>query len=259
MRISVHRTAGLTRTVATAARTTARTTVPRGTAAALAMVTVTGVVGAVSPAITARASGNPLAGLTADQIASKAIANLKAASSVYLTGSGKYAGQAFTFNMSLTPKGCDGTVALPPTKGTFVLLVVGKSVWIRPSNQFWESEGVPSAELSQVSGKYVAVTGSAAKQISGIDVLCTPKDFADNFGGAVTGLVTAGTSVIGGQPAVEVKDRADSAFMDVSISAKPEVLRIDAPGTANFSFSHYGARVTLNPPPPGEVIAVPGA
>jgi hypothetical protein len=245
MRTSVHRTTGLTRAaVATAA-----------TATALAAVTAVGVAGAVSPVTTAQASGNPLAGLTADQIASKAIANLKAASSVHLTGSGKYSGQAFTFNMSLTPMGCDGTVALPPAKGTFVLLVVGKRVWIRPSNQFWESDGVPSSELSKVSGKYIAVTGAAAKQISGIDVLCTPKDFADNFGGAVTGLVTGGTSVIGGQPAVEVKDRADSAFMDVSISARPEVLRLDAPGTANFSFSHYGARVTLNPPPPGDVIA----
>lgn len=211
----------------------------------------------IGVAVPAHASGNPLARLTADQIASKAITNLKTTASVRLTGSGKYQGQSFTMSMTLTPKGCDGTMGLPH-QGTFVLLVIGKNAWMQPSDQFWQSAGVTGSELPLVSGKYIAVTGSEGKQlIGGLDAFCTPKDFAHDFAGPVTGLIKGSTTSIGGQPALKLKDTGDSAFLDISVSAKPEVLRVDDPGTANFSFSHYGAKVTLSPPPADEVIKLP--
>lgn len=213
---------------------------------------------AAVPVATAHASGNPLAGLSADQIAVKAIANLKTASSVHLTGTAKEGGQSYTISLSATPNGCDGTMTIPHT-GSFGLLAIGKSVWIQPSNQFWKSEGVPGSELSRVSGKYIAVTGSFAKELADLKTLCIPKDFASEFGGPVTGLVEGGTRSISGQPAVELKDASDSGYMYVSVAAKPEVLRIDLPGTASFSFSHYGAHVTLTPPPSGDVIKLSGA
>ena len=43
----------------------------------------------------------------------------------------------------------------------------------------------------------------------------------------------------------------------VSISSKPEILRISDDGT--ISFSAYGARVTLTPPPASNVINLPGS
>src|SRR5271166_3953556 len=43
----------------------------------------------------------------------------------------------------------------------------------------------------------------------------------------------------------------------VSISSKPEILRISDNGTINFSA--YGARVTLTPPPASDVIKLSGA
>jgi hypothetical protein len=235
-----------------------RTSILRATGLACAAVATFAAVGTVTPVAMAHASGNPLAGLTADQIASKAIANLKAASSVRLTGSGKSSGQAFTVSISLTPKGCDGTIGIPK-KGTFVLLAIGEKAWIQPSNQFWESEGIPSSELSLVSGKYIPFSGATAKALSGLDAFCTPKDFADDFAGPVIGLIKGATTTVGGQSAVEIKDAADSAFMDISLAAKPELLRLDAPGKANFLFSHYDAPVTLTAPSPSDVISMPGS
>jgi hypothetical protein len=226
----------------------------RVSAAIAAAATVIAV--AVVPVATAHASGNPLAGLSADQIAVKAIANLKTTSSVHLTGTAKEGGQSYTISLSATPNGCDGTMDIPHT-GSFGLLAIGKKVWIQPSNQFWKSEGVSGSELPTVSGKYIAVTGSFAKDLADFKTLCIPKDFASEFGGPVTGLVEGGTRSISGQPAVELKDASDSGYMYVSVAAKPEVLRIDLPGTASFSFSHYGAHVTLTPPPPGDVIQLP--
>jgi hypothetical protein len=189
-----------------------RTSVLRAAGLACAAFAVMGAVGSVA---TAYASGNPLAKLTADQIASKAITNLKSTSSVRLTGSGKYSGQSFTLSMSLTPNGCDGTIA-QPHKGTFVLLVIGKDAWIQPNDQFWESAGVTGSELSLVSGKYIAVTGSDAKALtSGLDAFCTPKDFAHDFAGPVTGLIKGRTTSIGGQPALQIKGAKTSAYLDV--------------------------------------------
>ena len=231
-----------------------RTSVLRAAGLTCAALAVLGAVSSVAPA---NASGNPLAKLTADQIASKAITNLKSTSSVRLTGSGKYSGQSFTMSMSLTPNGCDGTIS-QPHKGAFVLLVIGKKAWMQPSDQFWRSAGVTGSELSLVSGKYIAITGSDAKELtSGLDVFCTPKDFAHDFAGPVTGLIKGKTTSISGQPALQIKGARSSAYLDVSVSAKPEVLRLDDPGTASFSFSHYGAKVTLTPPPTGDIITVP--
>ena len=208
-------------------------------------------------AVPAHASGNPFAGLSADQIGSKAFADLHGATSLHLTGSGKSAGQSVTVNMSLSSKGCDGTLGLAH-KGSFVLLSIGKSAWIKPSDQFWETEGgVSKSELSLVSGKYIALTGSLAKGLSAITTFCTPKAFAANYKGRVTGLVKGKTTSIGGRPALELKDLNGSGYVYVSVSAKPEILRTAEPGKGSFSFSRYGARVTLTPPAPSDVIKIP--
>jgi hypothetical protein len=211
----------------------------------------------VTMAVPAHAAGNPLAGLSADQIASKAVKDLKTAPSVHLTGWGKDSGQLVTISMSLSSKGCDGTMGLAH-KGSFVLLSIGKRAWIKPSDEFWETEGgVSKSELSLVSGKYIAFSGSLAKGLSGLRRFCTPKGFAANFTGQVTGLITGRTTSIGGHPAVELKDSGGSGYVYVSVSPKPEMLRADLPGTGGFSFSHYGAKVTLTPPPAGDVIKIP--
>ena len=77
-----------------------------------------------TPAL-ATPSGNPLAGLTADQIATKAEADLKAASSVHIAGPVTDSGQTYVLDLTIGPKGCTGTMA-SPGKGSFRLLKIGK-------------------------------------------------------------------------------------------------------------------------------------
>jgi hypothetical protein len=52
-----------------------------------------------------------------------------------------------------------------------------------------------------------------------------------------------------------LRNSGGSESIYVSISSKPEILRISDMGTINFS--GYGARVTLTPPPASDVITLP--
>jgi hypothetical protein len=86
------------------------------------------------------APANPLAGLTADQIATRAVANLKAASSVHYAGSVNDSNATYTVNLTASTKNCTGTFGIVG-KGSFVLLKIGQTLWIKPDNKFWTSEG----------------------------------------------------------------------------------------------------------------------
>jgi hypothetical protein len=55
---------------------------------------------------------------------------------------------------------------------------------------------------------------------------------------------------------LQLRSSSGSESIYVSISSKPEILRISDNGTINFSA--YGARVTLTPPPASDVINLPG-
>jgi len=72
----------------------------------------------------------------------------------------------------------------------------------------------------------------------------------------LTGLAKGKTIKISGHPALQLRNRSGKSIY-VSISRKPEILRISDDGTVNFS--EYGARVTLTPPPATDVIKLPGA
>jgi hypothetical protein len=62
------------------------------------------------------------------------------------------------------------------------------------------------------------------------------------------------TTIISGQPALQVKDTADSDSVYVTISARPELLRIDAGREGHLDFSRYNAPVTLTLPSAAETI-----
>lgn len=200
-------------------------------------------------------AGNPLARLTADQIAKKAVTDLKAAASFHYHGSAKASGQTFSLSMSVTHKGCTGWIGYG-RNGGFAILAVGKTVWIQPNDKFWEHLGIPASELSVVHGMWLEPTGTGSNSLSAaIAPLCNANKLASAFALQLTGLVKGKTIKISGHPALQLRNGSGSESIYVSISSKPEILRISDNGTVNFS--KYGARVTLTPPPASDVITVP--
>jgi hypothetical protein len=213
---------------------------------------------AAAPSAPAVPAGNPLARLTADQIALKAAADFKAASSFHYHGSTKDSGQTLAFSLSVTHHGCTGSIS-DGSHGSVVILAEGKTVWLQPNAKFWEYAGIPAAQLSLVQGKWMEVTGGGSNSLSATFApLCSSSSLMSQFVPALTGLVKGKTVKISGHQALQLREASGGpGSFYVSISAKPEILRISGDGT--LSFSAYGAPVTLTPPPSSDVIPVPNS
>jgi hypothetical protein len=196
----------------------------------------------------ASASGNVLAGLTADQTVRRAAANLKTISSVHVAGSVTHSGQRISLNLTLGTRGCTGTLGMKG-QGSVQMLKIGKKLWIKPDDQFWKNAAGSSfdpAVLQRVSGKYIEPSNkdSVMKKIG---PFCTPSTFARAFDGQVTGTVKGPATTISGQPALQIIDTGDSASAYVTISAHPQFLRLDAGGTGRLDFTRHGAPMHLTP------------
>lgn len=202
-------------------------------------------------------AGNPLVRLSADQIAKKAATDLKAAASFHYHGSGKASGQTVSISMSVTHKGCTGSIG-DGSHGGFAILAIGKAAWIQPNDKFWEYAGVPASDLSAVHGKWLEVTGTGSNSLSSAFApFCSANKLVSTLAPKLTGLVKGKTTKISGHPALQLRNRSAQESIYVSISSKPEILRISNDGTINFTA--YGARVTLTPPPASDVITLPSS
>jgi hypothetical protein len=195
----------------------------------------------------------PLSGLSADQIATQAIANLKTARTVRIAGDVSASGATYDLNLGLVRNvGCAGAMTQVGT-GSFKLVAIGNRVWIKPDRQFWEkAAGANAAALKVLSGKYLSV--SATSQFGSLRALCSPSELAGSFGSNPTGLVKGPTITISGQPALQIKDTGDSASIYVSETAKPELLRLAAGSNGTLDFSGYNGPVTLTAPPAAETV-----
>lgn len=198
------------------------------------------------------AAGDPLSGMSADQIATKAVANLKAASTVRLTGFVTSSGQTYDLNLTLVgAQGCTGTMAAAGT-GSFALTAIGNQVWIKPDRQFWQKEGATAAVLKVVSGKYLKV--KATSQLGSLSGFCQPSRLAASFGDSPASLVKGQTITISGQQALQIKDTGDSASIFVSDTAKPQILRLAHGDAGTLDFSGYNSPVTLTAPPASDTL-----
>ena len=118
--------------------------------------------------------------------------------------------------------------------------------------------GVPASQLSTVHGKWLDVTGTGSISLSAAFApFCNANKLVSTLAPKLTGLVKGKTTKISGHRALQLRNGSGRESIYVSISSKPEILRISNKGT--LSFSAYGARVTLTPPPAGDVITLPSA
>jgi hypothetical protein len=190
------------------------------------------------------APSSPLSGLSADQIATKAIANLKTATTVRVTG-----------DVTLVRgQGCAGTMALEGT-GSVKLVAIGKEVWIKPDRQFWKKVGGSNAAivLQVLAGKYMKV--KATSQLGSLSGFCGPSQLAGSFGHTPAGLIKAKKATISGQETLQIKDPGDSASLFVSETAKPQIVEIAGGSQGTLTFSDYNSPVKLTAPPRRETLS----
>jgi hypothetical protein len=213
----------------------------------------------------ATSAASPLAGMTPDQIVQKAVNNLKAATSLQISGSVVSSGSNIKLDLTDAAAGCKGTIELGSSAsgsssgsgltGTADLIEVNRTVYMKLDESFFKNLSLPSSVFSAVTGKYIEVASKS--ELANFAQLCDPSTLASGFDKEVTGFVKDGTATIDGQAAEAFRQptHAGSGIVYISESSTPEIVRLQAPSNeGEINFTKYNAPVTITAPSAGDVI-----
>jgi hypothetical protein len=217
--------------------------------------------GTAAPAVAATLAtmstpADPLASLSGAQVLSKALADLKSASTVRMTGSFSDSSGKTSLDLGFKPgRGCSGTIATD--KGGFKLLVIGKTVYLNPDDTFWKANAGADAAtvIGVIRGRYIKGLTSD-KDLASLASLC---DLSKQIG-SVTGsrIVSKGKVItLDGARVLPMRDLS-GGVVDVTDTSRPELVTISVPKDSTdpatkLTFS-VGAPVTLTAPSASQVI-----
>src|SRR5207253_776751 len=198
---------------------------------------------------------DPLAGLTGDQVVAKAVAELKAVPS--FTMAGTVTDSSGTYNVNLSYKkgqGCQGTVA-QPGKGSFAMVVIGTTAWVKPDDAFWKANAGSQAPamIALQSGRYLKASTSNARITSlakPCDVTSLPSSFTE-----ATGVAKGPVTVMGGQRVLPLTDKVKGGTLYVTDANPPRIVQLSntkAGDHGKLTFSY--TPVTLTPPPASQTV-----
>jgi hypothetical protein len=218
--------------------------------------------GTAGRAAGAAASADPLAKLSAGQIFNRAVGDLRTTNAVRVTGNVTSSGQYIRLDLTLLGSSrCKGRLSLRG-KGSFRLIMIGKTVWIKPDRKFWTTfGGTNSAALHILAGKYLRLSARGnGNSLGSLAALCKPARLAGSFGGISSAATAIRQRVtVAGQPAVRLsaRDGKGSDSLEVSDSATPQILRIAGTGStvADIKFTGYGHTVPLSAPPARQTLS----
>ena len=207
-----------------------------------------------------------LAGLTADQIITKAVHDLSLVSSVQEVGTEIDSGQGFAIDVTVVRgQGCRGTMALPVTGSSagdaadpVALVYLNGTVYMKYDKNYMEKRGAPAATITAVAGKYIEVTSGSA--VSDFAQSCELSEVVSGLEKDETGFTKDGTATVDGQAALGLKgqESGQKGIVYVSESATPEILRFQALPTSqgSINFLDYNAKVTITAPPTDDIVPV---
>ena len=208
-----------------------------------------------SVAPSASSTPDPLAGLSASKVIAEADADAQSAPSVTLDGTGIEQGQRALIDIGIKRgEGCTGSVDLG-SKGGFKLIVIGKTLYLDPNNQFWQANAGAKASgiIALVNGRYLKLPASD-KNVADLTDLCNLSQLIDQGTNTFTkGKVTTldGRRVL----PIEVSDGSTDYVTDTS---KPEYVESFSPKGAKDGSGKaiitVGAPVTLTAPPASQVL-----
>ncbi|MFB6832355.1 hypothetical protein [Streptomyces hydrogenans] len=215
-------------------------------------------------------AADPFAGLSADDIAKKAVETTKAATSVHMQGSGKEDGKETTVDVTVDGKGsCKGSMSTAG-EGKAEMVGTGGDLYIKGDDAFWttstggedaSAEGPDFGQLLQ--GRWMKSPAEAGESKDS-DNFCDLKAiFADMEKETKTSGLTRGEDAdVDGAQAVVLTGKGDKDGESTTLyvardSAKPYILRVvttggDDPGTVTLK--DYDKPVTVEAPPADQVM-----
>lgn len=198
--------------------------------------------------------GDPLASMTANQVVTKALGDLKSAPSFGTSGT-TVDGQGVPESMRLEYKhgtGCEGTVSWG-SKGSLYLVVIGGTAWEKPDDAYWKTyEGKSAAQvIALIGGRYLK--GSASDSyFAPLAQVCDTDTFASSIK-LPKDLVKESVTTVDGQRVVPLT--AKKGTMDVTDTSSPRILRVtgtNAGISTGLIFTY--SPVSLTAPPAGQTI-----
>lgn len=201
--------------------------------------------------------GDPLSGLSAKQVLSKAVSDLKSAPSFHIAGTANAGGAPTSLDITYSRgTGCEGTAGTG-SRGSIYLRVIGDTAWLKPDQAYWKSYAGSSAPLviAAVGGKYLK-TSTNSSNVSALAQLCNANSLASSFT-SPKDIEKGAISMINGQRALALKDPAKSSALYVTDTSSPQILRVTSAqsgSSGRIDFTGYGNSVTLTPPPASETI-----
>lgn len=194
--------------------------------------------------------------MPARQLLGIAIADLKKAPAIRITGTVLASGTKTSFRMIIVPgTGCEGIIAIAG-KGTALVVGLGTAVWTEPSRQLWTASGVPARLLPRLAGRFLS--GTAAQGTGGnLSGLCQLTTLAVPAG-AAGALKHHGDATLAGKRTLLLT--GPHAEYWISDTTAPGLVRasglVPAPGAVSFAVQQSAPAITA---PPASRIVSPAA
>ncbi len=201
-------------------------------------------------------SADPLSGKSGTQVAAEAVSNLKSASSFTMKGTIDQSGSAVGVNLAYkVGTGCEGTVS-QAGKGSFDIVVIGSTAWLKPDDAFWRSYSGSNASqvIALLGGRYLKGSTSN-KNTAEFAKLCDANSLVSSM--TLPKNVSKGqVTTLNGQRVLPLTDTSKGSTMYVTDTSKPEIVALVAtkPGNSGKVTFAVGAPVSLTAPPASQTV-----
>ncbi|MDH2392465.1 hypothetical protein QCN29_27550 [Streptomyces sp. HNM0663] len=220
---------------------------------------------AASPSPKATEKPDPFAGLTADQIADKALDTTKAVDSLKVKGSKKADGELMQFDVAITQKGdCGGTLHSGGSSAD--IRVVGKAAYVKGDEKYYqemgEEDGTSAEEAAGIAelfkGRWIKIPEdeSDPDDLAAMCDVDTHLELADR---SKTGLAKGEDADVDGKKAAVLTKKAGAETFTyyVAKDGEPYLLKFTSEGgkePESVQFADFNASLTVEAPPADQVL-----
>lgn len=220
---------------------------------------------APSASISPKPPTDRFAGLTADQIADKALDTTKAVDSIKAKGTDASDKEPMAFDLAISERGnCDGTIT--SAGATAALRKVAPTMYMKGDKQFWQQMGKDEASSPKeaaavaelLQGRWVKVSAADAKE-EGMDALCDADLLLEPADSAKVGLTRGPDTTLDGAKAAVLtkKTGGEETTFYVATEGEPYLLKFTSTGgkePQSVQFSAFNTPITITAPPADQII-----
>lgn len=219
-------------------------------------------------AVTSGATAGPFKGMSADQIADRAIAATKGAASLRMAGAIESDGDPVTVDLAMDSRdNCTGDLGV--RGGRAELRRLSDIIYLKGDGTFWRAtmdergsaspDGGGDGVVELMTDRWIKMPGSAIADMRGVCDLDAMLSELDGEEGEPTGMTLGKDAEVDGVPAATLvkKEGRETETAYVAKEGKPYLLKVVRAGgddAGTVAFSDFGKPVRVQAPPSDEVV-----